>query len=119
MKALLVTTDLMATSTAHGAGAQAGVELKTVSPNAAAEAASKDTRFIALDLTAKVADLAAWAASIRTAAPNATLLAYGPHVHEARLEAARESGFDLVISRGQFHRQMTDYLRTYATPPSA
>ena len=117
MTALLATTDLMATSTAHGAAAQARVELKTVSPNAALDAASEATRFIALDLTAKVADLATWASSIRTAAPQATLLAYGPHVHEARLEAARESGFDLVISRGQFYRQMTDYLRTYAAPP--
>ena len=116
MTALLVTTDLMATSTAHGAAAQAGVELNTVSPNAALEAANHTTRFVALDLTAKVADLASWAASIRTTAPQATLLAYGPHVHEAKLEAARESGFDLVISRGQFHRQMTDYLRTYASP---
>jgi hypothetical protein len=106
----------MATSTAHGAASQAGAELKTVSPNTAAEAASEATRFIALDLTAKVADLAAWAASIRTAAPRATLLAYGPHVHEARLEAARRSGFDLVVSRGQFYQKMADLLRTYASP---
>jgi hypothetical protein len=106
MTALLVTTDLMATSTAHGAASQAGVELKTVSSNAAAEAASEATRFIALDLTAKVADLAAWAASIRIV------------VHEARLETARESGFDLVVSRGQFHQKMADLLRTYASPPA-
>lgn len=114
MTALLVTTDLMATSTAHGAAAQAGVELQTVSPGAALDAASQATRFVALDLTAKVPDLAAWAASVRSVAPHATLLAYGPHVHEARLEAARQSGFDLVVSRGQFHRQMADLLRTYA-----
>lgn len=117
MTALLVTTDLMATSAADGAARQAGVELKTVSPSAAPEAASAATRLVALDLTAKVADLAAWAASIRGVAPNATLLAYGPHVHEGRLAAAQEAGFDVVISRGQFHRQMAELLRTYASAP--
>jgi hypothetical protein len=116
VSALLVTTDLMATSAADGAARQAGVELRTVSPVAAVEAAGEATRLVALDLTSKVANLAGWAASIRGVAPNATLLAYGPHVHEARLAAAQEAGFDVVVSRGQFHRQMAELLRTYASP---
>lgn len=116
MTALLVTTDLMATSAADGAAAQAGVALQTVAPAAAAESANASTRFVALDLTAKVADLPAWIAAVRESAPHATLLAYGPHVHETRLEGARDSGFDLVVSRGQFHRQMAELLKTYASP---
>lgn len=115
MSALLVTTDLMATSAADGAARQAGVGLTTVSPDAAAGAASEATRLVALDLTAKVDDLAAWIAPVRAAAPQATLLAYGPHVHEARLQAAHDAGFDVVLSRGQFHRQMAELLRTYAS----
>jgi hypothetical protein len=30
------------------------------------------------------------------------LIAFGPHVHEEKLAAARTAGFDLVISRGKF-----------------
>lgn len=30
------------------------------------------------------------------------VIAYGPHVHEKRLEAAREAGCDQVLTRGQF-----------------
>ncbi|TWT99385.1 hypothetical protein Pla108_03220 [Botrimarina colliarenosi] len=116
MTALLVTTDLMATSAADGAAAQAGVRLQTVAPNAAAGAADETTRFVALDLTAKVADLPGWIAAVRESAPQATLLAYGPHVHEAKLNMARESGFDHVVSRGHFYKQMTELLKAYASP---
>lgn len=114
MPNLLITTDLMATSAAQGAAEQAGVELSAVAPGAAVEAADESTRFAAVDLTAKIADLPALIAGLRKASPDITLLAYGPHVHETRLQAASDAGFDEVISRGQFHRGMADYLRRYA-----
>lgn len=41
----------------------------------------------------------------------ATLLAFGPHVHAARLAAASEAGCEVVISRGQFHAQMDEILK--------
>jgi CheY-like chemotaxis protein len=41
----------------------------------------------------------------------ATLLAFGPHVHAARLAAASEAGCEVVMSRGQFHAQMDDILK--------
>lgn len=34
--------------------------------------------------------------------PNARTLAYGPHVQVAKLKAAREAGFDRVLTNGQF-----------------
>jgi hypothetical protein len=34
--------------------------------------------------------------------PGARLVAYAPHVHKGRLEAARQAGFDDVLTRGQF-----------------
>jgi DNA-binding NarL/FixJ family response regulator len=34
------------------------------------------------------------------------VVAFGPHVHEEKLAAAREAGCDDVISRGQFFSQL-------------
>jgi len=34
------------------------------------------------------------------------ILAFGPHVHEAKLAAASDAGSDVVLSRGQFDAQM-------------
>jgi hypothetical protein len=34
-------------------------------------------------------------------------------VQEARLDAARQAGCDLVLTRGQFHARMSDVLSQY------
>jgi DNA-binding NarL/FixJ family response regulator len=47
--------------------------------------------------------------------PAAAILAFGPHVHEARLAAAAAAGCHSVISRGQFRAQMEQILRQYAS----
>lgn len=119
MSALLITTDLMASSAAEGAARHAGVELQTVSPGTAIEKADESTRLIAIDLTAPISNLAALVEDLRTAAPRTTLLAYGPHVHEARLQSARDAGCEHVISRGQFHKQFGEYLARYASADEA
>ena len=43
--------------------------------------------------------------------PIPRLIAFGPHVHTARLEAARAAGCDVVITRGQFHRDLQKILQ--------
>jgi DNA-binding NarL/FixJ family response regulator len=40
-----------------------------------------------------------------------TIVAFGPHVHESLLAAARAAGCDQVISRGQFFAQLEAILR--------
>lgn len=119
MSALLITADLMATSAADGAARNAGVNLRTVSPATAITNADEATRLAAIDLTAPIADLGALVEGLRSAAPRVTLLAYGPHVHEARLQAARDAGCEHVISRGQFHKQFGEYLARYASADEA
>ena len=37
-------------------------------------------------------------------------VAYGPHVHEARLDAARQAGCDQVLTRGQFDATLPQLL---------
>lgn len=39
--------------------------------------------------------------------PDAKLIAYGPHVQVPKLNAARESGIPVVLTRGQFDRELT------------
>jgi hypothetical protein len=40
--------------------------------------------------------------ALRAAAPDARILAFGPHVEDDRLEAARAAGADLVLARSRF-----------------
>ena len=42
--------------------------------------------------------------------PPQQIIAFGPHVHEARLAAAKESGCDLVLTRGQFYARAEELL---------
>lgn len=48
---------------------------------------------------------------LQTQASSPRVVAYASHVHEPLLEAAREAGCDLVLSRGQFSTQIDDLLR--------
>ena len=43
------------------------------------------------------------------------IVAFGPHVHEASLEAARAAGCDEVLSRGQFLSQADAIIARHAT----
>lgn len=42
--------------------------------------------------------------------PQPPLIAYGPHVHEQRLDAARRAGCDQVLTRGQFDATLPQLL---------
>ena len=50
--------------------------------------------------------LAAW----RSQVPGAKWIAYGPHVKEDLLLGAQAAGCDVVMSRGQFDKQILPYL---------
>lgn len=107
----------MATSAAEGAARAVGVDLVVARPGAELAGLDSSTRLVAIDLTAKGVDLLALVERVRRLAPQATLLAYGPHVHEARLAGAQQAGFDVVLSRGAFYKQLADLLRRYAPTP--
>jgi len=48
---------------------------------------------------------------VRPLFPAARLLAFGPHVQRGTLERARQEGFDLVLTRGQFDRELENFPR--------
>lgn len=56
-------------------------------------------------------------AEIAQAVPASVLqrsIAFGPHVHESRLQQARDAGFGKVVSRGQFVAQHAGLLQAAA-----
>jgi hypothetical protein len=47
---------------------------------------------------------------VKAASAATRVIAFGPHVHEDRLAAARAAGCDSVLSRGQFFSQAENVL---------
>jgi hypothetical protein len=65
-----------------------------------------------IDLAAiEVAGLPALIAEAQSKFPAARIIAFGSHVHESRLNCAKEAGCDLVITRGQFSAKPDEYLK--------
>jgi len=48
---------------------------------------------------------------IRAVAPNARVIGFASHVDLKSLKAARESGYDLTLSRSEFTAQLPDLLK--------
>lgn len=113
MSAVLIAADLMTTSTAQGAAQRADVELKVVALRNATSAVSEETRLVVIDLTHAATDLTPLVGELRAQSPSATVIAFGPHVQEQRLQAAREAGCDRVLTRGQWHSDSEQLLRDH------
>lgn len=107
MDALLISTDLMAISKVGAAASLAGVEVPSASPGIAIEKlGGAEPRLVLIDLTAPISDIEALVNQLRDKAPQAKVLAFGPHVHETKLAAAEAAGCDQVMPRGAFHKQI-------------
>jgi CheY-like chemotaxis protein len=118
MAALALISDLVMQSQLSAAAADAGVELAIAGSEAAciARAETLRPRLIIVDLSHPGLDPRDTMSSLRPfIAADVTTLAFGPHVQKERLAAAAEAGFSVVLSRGQFHAQMTDILRRLGT----
>jgi DNA-binding NarL/FixJ family response regulator len=109
MHAVLLTGDLMVASRVAGAAARVGVSLETAATVERAVALCEQgrARLVLVDLSApalKPRELVERLASVATVRPR--IVAFGPHVHEALLSAAREAGCDEVVSRGEFFARL-------------
>jgi hypothetical protein len=113
IEVLLFSSDLMLISSAEGAATTAGFVFRSASSIE--------------DLIAKATPTTVLCVDLGFAAVNPTLIskelpalttrsgiAFGPHVHTAKLDQAREAGFAKVMSRGQFVNRMVDELRSAA-----
>lgn len=90
MKVIALTSDLMDRS--RISSAVGDVEFA----RDAAACAGADV--VVVDLARHAADVAA----VRAAAPLARVVAFGPHVDEARLDQAARDGADVVLPRSRF-----------------
>ncbi len=109
---VLVTKDLLAGSQVAPAVRAVGMPFASV-PNASAlerRLAESAPRMVLIDLNTPALDLASLVPAIRTAAPEAVIVAFGPHVHTERLRAAREAGCHAVLTRGQLVSGLPDLL---------
>ncbi len=106
MKCWYICTDLMFSSRVMGLAQQLGVDLQTTGPTLPEDIAIAPPDLVLIDLATPGLNITELVPHIRAAAKSARLLAYGPHVHEAKLAAAQAAGCDEVLTRGQFDRQM-------------
>ncbi len=75
--------------------------------------ASQARAFI-VDLNAiSLRDLDDLSLRIRQHHPQARLIAFGSHVHQVRLDRAREAGFDEVLTKGQFSQQLGRLMQSW------
>jgi DNA-binding response OmpR family regulator len=103
--ALLITSDLMLASAAHGAADRHGIRLVTCRIDAA-KASEESLGLIAVDLRLPGLNISELVSRLRRQAPaGVKIVAFGPHVHEQSLAAAAEAGCDEVFTRGQFERR--------------
>ncbi len=113
MTAVLLSTDLIAISQVQNAVTGGKVVVRAASSEAQALATVRDEQatLLVVDLAAPLPDLAEFAVNVRAVSPAAIrLIAFGPHVHVEKLNAARSAGFDAVFTRGQFLTQAKEVL---------
>ena len=114
-KIVFLTSDLMFSSRVGGAAKQLDVEM-TLVPNAAsvADKVTADCGLVLVDLSLDGLNLPAVARAIKSAAPQAKIVAYGAHVDHAALADAADAGCDLVLTRNQFNQRYAELLQEAA-----
>ena len=121
--AVAICPDLMFGSRLEAAAARTGTRVEVFGnlDGACRRLESADEKlaavgFAILDLSMASLDPAEAIRRLRSASNGVPILAFGPHVHEGRLAAAREAGADEVMSRGAFDAQMDNLLRRFLKP---
>ncbi len=72
-------------------------------------------RVCIVDLSAiSLADLDSLKSGLAAAFPDATLCAFGSHVHANRLMAAKECGFEQVLTKSQLNAHINDLVEQWA-----
>lgn len=111
MSAVLISNNLLFSSQVSGAASKAGIELRTLGSVADIHEAATGSSLLLVDLSTpgmRITDLVATVRALET--PPAEIIAFGPHVHEARLMAARTASCDAVLSQGAFSSEMNEIL---------
>lgn len=107
---VFLTSDLMMSSNASSHARQQQINLKTVETAMAAIDTIEEQRphVFLVDLQTPGLDVDALGESVRELADSVCPLtiAYAPHVYVDLLKQAKSAGFDQVLTRGEFNRQI-------------
>ena len=115
----LVSTDLMLVARLSGVGPWLGLELSPVGSAEGALAWERgEIAVVALDLRALGPGVVEFVGQWQAANAAPPLVAFGPHVHEDLLDAARQAGCAAAVTRGQFARDAERILRVATRGPS-
>lgn len=109
-QALIVCNDLFFSTQLHGAAKKAGLTAKTaLSPSQAVQLLGTETfAWTVVDLELPQLDLPEMCRTAKGA--GSRVVAFGPHVHETLLKQAKESGCDVVLTRGQASAALDEVL---------
>ena len=116
----LLTDDLMFIPRVTGAVESAGHALQVSGSTAAVidALAASPVQLLLIDLSTRSLDLPELLDSLCTESRPA-VLAYGPHVQEDRLAAARDAGCDLVVPRSRFSGELPALLSSLLEGPTS
>jgi DNA-binding response OmpR family regulator len=111
-KILFVSNDIFFWARVSATAKSLGRDAVRIGDEAAMEKAFLDggVARVIVDLGSRGVDASAWAARWKASAPVPQLVAFGSHVDDAALAAAREAGFDHVMANSSFNRTLTDWL---------
>ena len=113
MNLVLLSSDLIAASRIQGAVTNLAARLCSVTNAEQAISACREepVSVVLVDLALPGLEIEPLVNSLqRASAAPPKVVAFGPHVHENRLAAARQAGCDEVVSRGQFFAQLESIL---------
>jgi CheY-like chemotaxis protein len=117
MRIVFFTTDLVFPSRVAGIARRLNVPLDLVTSDEALlakiSADNEPPLVVLLDLNCAVVDVCRTMPLLKSLPCPPKTIAFGPHVHEAKLVAAREAGCDVVLTRGQFDAQMEAVLKGF------
>jgi CheY-like chemotaxis protein len=119
-----LTRDLVFPSRVAGAAAKIGARLETAASIEALVAKMRqdaaESAIAIIDLGVVGVDVANAVQQLRALSrPPRMIVAFGPHVHEQKLEGAENAGCDLVLSRGKFASQIDALVARWAAQSSA
>lgn len=116
MSIVLLSSDLMSSSQLAGPAQQQGLSLQTAMSveDLSAKCGEGKVVLVVLDLSMSNLDVAEVVATLRTSDTPPAVVAFGPHVHEAKLQAAQQAGCDGVFSRGQFFSRAGEIFVNFA-----
>lgn len=106
---VLLTNDLMFQSRVSGAVRNAGktfVVDRSVERLVERAVPGDSVQLVLIDLSFPGVDLDVAVPALKAAFANSRIISFGPHVDVERLTAAVDAGSDVVMTRGQFDRDL-------------